>query len=68
MPRDVYKHAYPAPRQVGGDDGFSWVVYVHGRPRLMGLTRTEAEYYRRGFEEEERKRAGEPPLRKEGKK
>lgn len=57
MKPKLYQHAYPAPRQVGGDDGFSWVVFVHGRPRLEGLTRTEAEYYRRKFEAEEREAA-----------
>jgi hypothetical protein len=51
-----YKYAIPAPRQVGGDDGFCYVVYVNGREKLNGLTRREASYYREKFEKEEREK------------
>lgn len=51
---DKFTFAYPAPRQVGGDDGYQYVVFVRGSVRLSGLTRSEATYYRQKFENEER--------------
>jgi hypothetical protein len=32
-------------RQVGGDDGYQYVVFVDGRPKWNGLTQSEARYY-----------------------
>lgn len=49
-----YKYAIPAPRQVGGDDGYCYVVYVNGKVKVNGCTRREAAYYRDQFEKEER--------------
>ena len=49
-----YKYAVPAPRQVGGDDGYCYVVYVNNRVIVNGCTRREASYYRDKFEAEER--------------
>lgn len=46
-----YKHT--TARQVGGDDGYCWAVFVHGRERINGLTRPEVSYYRDRFEKEE---------------
>ena len=52
-PKRKFKHAVPAPRQVGGDDGYQWAVFVHGRMKINGLTRREATHYRNRFEDEE---------------
>lgn len=57
-----FKYAYPAPRQVGGDDGYQYVVFVRGSQAMNGLSRTEASYYRLMFENEERQAAGEELL------
>jgi hypothetical protein len=34
-------------KQEDGDDGYSYVVRVDGRERWNGLTKREAEYYKR---------------------
>lgn len=49
-----YKHT--TARQVGGDDGYCWAVFVNGRERVNGLTRREVTYYRERFEREEEAR------------
>lgn len=48
-----YKHT--TTRQLGGDDGYCWAVFMKGRrePRVCGLTRREVSYYRDRFEREE---------------
>lgn len=56
-----FKYACPAPRQVGGDDGYQWVVYLFGSPIVSGLTSGEASYYRLKFENEERAKRNEAP-------
>ena len=47
------KYKYTSARQVGGDDGYCWVVFVNGRARVNGLTRREVYYYRDKLEREE---------------
>lgn len=47
------KYKYTRARQVGGDDGYCWAVFVNGRERINGLTRPEVSYYRDSFEKEE---------------
>lgn len=57
------KYKYTTARQVDGDDGYCWAVFVRGKMRVNGLTRREVTYYRERFErEEEAKRKG--PLEK----
>ena len=51
------KYKYTRARQVGGDDGYCWAVFVNGRERVNGLTRSEVTYYRDLFEKEEILRA-----------
>lgn len=34
-------------RKYMGDDAYSWAVFVDGRPILTGLSRSEAQYYKR---------------------
>lgn len=43
-----YKHT--SAKQVGGDDGYCWTVFVHGVPKVNSLTRREVGYYRDKFE------------------
>jgi hypothetical protein len=42
------RYKYTTARQVGGDDGYQWCVFVKGdaRPRITGLTRPEVRMYR----------------------
>lgn len=40
----------------GGNDRYSWAIFLDGRVRLTGLSRSEATYYARL----ERQRVGEP--------
>lgn len=47
------KYKYTRIKQIGGDDGYCWAVFVNDKERVNGLTRREAEYYRRIFEKEE---------------
>lgn len=47
------KYKYTTARQVGGDDGYCWAVFVNGKERVNGLTRREVAYYRDKFEKEE---------------
>lgn len=55
-----YKHT--TARQVGGDDGYCWAVFVHGQERINGLTRPEVTSYRNRFEEEEEQKLAPPPM------
>ncbi len=59
--RKVYK--YTKVRQVGGDDGYCWAVFVNGVERVNGLTRGEVPYYRDRWEREEQQK---PASQKEG--
>lgn len=34
-------------RKYGGDDQYSWAVFVDGRPFWTGLSKREASYYRK---------------------
>lgn len=33
-------------KKFGGDDAYSWAVFVNGRPAFTGLSRGEVAYYR----------------------
>jgi hypothetical protein len=48
------RYKYTTARQVGGDDGYCWAVFVKGdpRPRVEGLTKPEVPSYRQQFERE----------------
>lgn len=60
------KYKYTTMRQVGGDDGYHWAVFVNGRERVNGCTKREASFYRNDFErEEEKKRISVPPILKQ---
>lgn len=62
MPRKRYKHT--TMRQVGGDDGYQYTVFVNGVMKVNGCTRREGQYYRDRFEkEEEEKKAAKPVTR-----
>lgn len=50
------KYKYTTARQVGGDDGYQWAVFLNGREMVNGLTRPEVNYYRDRFEREEEAR------------
>jgi hypothetical protein len=54
------KYKYTTARQVGGDDGYCWAVFVNGIMRLNGLTRREVAYWRSVFEQEQAAK-GQPP-------
>jgi hypothetical protein len=34
-------------KKFGGDDYASWALFVNGRVKMTGLTKTEAQYYKR---------------------
>lgn len=34
-------------KKYGGDDCYSWAVFVRGRPAMTGLGRSEVDYYKR---------------------
>jgi len=57
MPKPKKKYKYTTARQVGGDDGYCWAVFVNGRERVNGLTRSEVSYYRDKWEKEESDKA-----------
>ena len=57
------KYKYTQARQVGGDDGYCWAVFVNGRMKVNGLTRREVAHYRDRFEAEEAGRRAEDPER-----
>lgn len=33
-------------RKYGGDDAYSWAVFIDGQPFVTGLTRREVSYYK----------------------
>lgn len=42
-------------RKYGGDDSYSWAVFIKGQPFVTGLSRGEVDYYkRRAIEHNER--------------
>lgn len=51
MPSKRWK--YTQAKQVGGDDGYQWTIFVNGKEKVNGLTRREVPYYRNLFEKEE---------------
>jgi len=51
------RYKYTTARQVGGDDGYCWAVFVNGKERINGLTRREVDYYRGKWEKEEQEKA-----------
>jgi len=58
------KYKYTMAKQVGGDDGFQWAVFVKyqggWREKINGLTKREVAYYRDRFEKiEAEKKIGE---------
>ena len=58
------RYKFTTVRQVGGDDGYQWAIFVNGVERINGLTRREVSYYRDKFEhEEEEKLCSETSLR-----
>jgi hypothetical protein len=63
-PRYRYKHTRWLG-QVGGDDGYCYAVADRRGRRLDGLTRSEATFYRREWENEIRAQRGEPSLAQE---
>lgn len=34
-------------RKYQGDDSYSWAVFVDGRPRMTGLSKSEVPYYKK---------------------
>lgn len=59
------KYKYTTVKQVGGDDGYCWAVFVNGKEKINGLTRPEVAGYRQQFErEEEKRRTVLPPIKK----
>jgi hypothetical protein len=34
-------------KKFGGDDAYSWAVFIDGRPAFTGLTRSEVPYYKK---------------------
>lgn len=49
------KYKYTTARQVGGDDGYCWAIFLNGSQVINGLTRREVSYYRDMFEEKGKK-------------
>lgn len=47
------KYKFTTARQEDGDDGYCWVIRVHGEKRMEGLHTSEVAHYREKFEEEE---------------
>jgi hypothetical protein len=53
-----YKKLRITAKKYGGDDAYSWAVFVKGRPRMEGLGKSEVAYYKRqiaNLEEEGRR-------------
>lgn len=59
MKKKKKPYKYTTARQVGGDDGYCWTVFVNGHERINGLMRSEVAYYRDKWENEEREKRGE---------
>jgi hypothetical protein len=38
-------------KKYGGDDSYSWAVFIDGRPFVTGLTRREVDHYKKKAEE-----------------
>lgn len=34
-------------KKYGGDDEYSWAVFLKGRPQMTGLSKSEVDYYKR---------------------
>lgn len=47
------KYKFTTAKQVGGDDGYCWTIFVNGKEKINGLTKSEVPYYRDKFEKEE---------------
>jgi hypothetical protein len=39
-------HRRVTARKYGGDDAYSWAVFIDGRPWITGLHRSEVAHYR----------------------
>jgi hypothetical protein len=50
MPR-TKRHVVTA-RKHGGDDAYSWAVFLDGRPVITGLSRQEVPYWKSRIREE----------------
>ncbi len=50
------RYKYTTMKQVGGDDGYQWAVFVNGREKVNGCVKSEAQSYRDQFEKEEAKK------------
>lgn len=50
-------------RKYGGDDAYSWAVFIEGKPLVTGLSRREVPYYKAQAEEilKNRDRPEPPP-------
>lgn len=46
----------------GGDDAYSWAVFVNGRPAVTGLLRSQVAYYRKLVEQQEQQAGIDPKL------
>lgn len=44
---DKFKKYKITARKYGGDDLYSWAVFVNGQPRMTGLGINEVPYYKR---------------------
>jgi hypothetical protein len=51
--RSIFKQAKPkiTAKKFGGDDCYSWAVFINGRPAFTGLSRGEVAYYRKKAED-----------------
>jgi hypothetical protein len=48
-------------RKYGGDDCYSWAVFLWGKPVYTGMGRSEVDYYKRQVLESEIKRGFDNP-------
>jgi len=58
MKKEFKKYGITA-RKHGGDDCYSWAVFVNGRARMEGLGRSEVNYYKHKILVMEKERRGE---------
>lgn len=54
--KDKCKKYRITAKKYGGDDSYSWAVFIKGQPFVTGLSRGEVDYYkRRAIESVERR-------------
>jgi len=46
LKKEFKKYGISAKKH-GGDDAYSWAVFVKGRPQMEGLSQSEVPYYKR---------------------